>query len=244
MRIWTAAAIKGGTGKTSTTAALAQAAVADGQRVLAIDLDPQANLTFALAGDLNAAGSYQLLHGADPLQLLQQTAQGIFLLSASPDLSAERTKTASGKRLQAALQPLENEFDLAVIDTPPMMGELTFNALQATKDLIIPLETDAHSLQGLYSIVDIANHIRNTNPALRIAGAVLTRFDPRPKINRFIRDTIADKESETGAPLLSTIRNGIAVREAQALQLSLFEYAPKSKPAQDYMTLYRKMMEV
>ena len=243
MQILTAAVIKGGTGKTTTAAALAQAAVAAGKKVLAIDLDPQANFTFFIGADQNSPGSYELLHGTDPAQLIQQTAQGIDAISASPDLATERTTPASAKRLQTALDPLKSDYDLIVIDTPPQMGELTFNALQAATGLIIPLETDNSSLQGLYQIADIAHQMQRSNPALTITGVVLTRYDSRPKLNRYLQEVIAERGQEIGAPFLIGIRPGIAIREAQAMQQSLFDYAPRSNPAQDYKKLYEMIME-
>ncbi len=237
------AIIKGGSGKSSTTAALTQAAAADGERVLAIDLDPQANLTFFLSADQNAPGSYQLLHGQPAADLIQHTEQGLDVIAASPDLATERTTPASAKRLQKALEPLKKSYDWVFIDTPPQMGELTFNALQAATGLIIPLETDNNSLQGLYQITDIAKQIQHSNPKLFIYGTVITRYDARPKINRYLRDVIAEKGREIGAPLLGVIRPGIAIREAQSMQQSLFEYAPNSKPAQDYKELYKSIWE-
>lgn len=243
MQILTTAVIKGGTGKTTTAAALAQAAAAAGKKVLAIDLDPQANFTFFIGADQNTPGSYQLLHGAEPGQLIQQTAQGIAAIAASPDLATERTTPASAKRLQQAIEPLKGEFDLIIIDTPPQMGELTFNALQAATGLIIPLETDNSSLQGLYQITDIAHQMQRSNPALSIIGVILTRYDNRPKLNRYLRDVIADKGQEIGAPFLMGIRPGIAIREAQAMQQSIFDYAARSNPAQDYKTLYEMIQE-
>lgn len=239
MQVVTAAAIKGGTGKTTTVAALAQAATADKKKVLCIDLDPQANLTFITGADQNAPGSYELLDGAPPAQLIQRTAQGLDVIAASPDLATVKTAPASAKRLQAALQPLERQYDVVFVDTPPTMGELTFNALQASTRLIVPLEADPNSLQGLYQIVDIAHQMQRSNPALQIMGVVLTRFDNRPRVNAFWRDAIAEKGAENGAPLLMAIRPGVAVREAQTTQQSLYDYAPKSKPAQDYRRLYQ-----
>ncbi len=241
MQIITAAVIKGGTGKTTTAAALAQAAVNAGKKVLCIDLDPQANFTYFIGADQNRPGSYQLLHGADPLPLIQRTEQGIDAIAASPDLATEKTTPGSAKRLQEAINPLKRKYDFVFIDTPPQMGELTFNALQASTGLIIPLETDNSSLQGLYQITDIAHQMQRSNPHLSIIGVILTRYDNRPKINQYLRETIEKTGQEVGAPYLGAIRAGVAIREAQGLQLSLFEYAPRSKPAADYMTLYKKI---
>ena len=243
MQILTVAVIKGGTGKTTTAAALAQAAAAAGKKVLAIDLDPQANLSLFIGADQNRPGSYQLLHDTDPAQLIQSTAQGIDAIAASPDLATERTTPASAKRLQRAIDPLKSVYDLIVIDTPPQMGELLYNALQAATGLIIPLESDNSSLQGLYQIADIAHQMQRSNPALQITGVVLTRYDSRPKLNRYLQEAIAEQGQEIGAPFLIGIRPGIAIREAQAMQQSLFDYAPRSNPAQDYKKLYEMIQE-
>ena len=243
-QIIVAAVIKGGTGKSSTAAALAQAAAADGQRVLAIDADPQANLSFILAADQSRPGCYELLHGTPAKDLIQRTEQGLDVIAGSPDLATERTAPASAKRLQAAIDPIKEDYDWIFIDTPPTMGELTYNALQAATGLVIPLETDSNSLQGLYQITDIAHQMQHSNPALKIFGVILTRYDARPKINRYLQEVIAERGQEIGSPFLGTVRPGVAIREAQAMQENLFEYAPNSKPAQDYMELYRKLQEV
>lgn len=243
MKIITTAVIKGGTGKTTTAAALAQAAAADGKKVLAIDLDPQANLSAFIGADKAVGGSLLLLHGADPETLIQGTAQGIDAIVASPDLATERTTTGSAKRLQRALEPIRGRYDYIFIDTPPQIGELTYNALQASTGLIVPLETDGSSVQGLFQIADIARQMRRSNPALSILGVVLTRYDGRANLNKYIRNLIEEKARDLDAPFLIGIRPGIAIREAQAMQESLFEYAPRSNPAQDYKKLYNMIKE-
>ena len=243
MQTITAAVIKGGTGKSTTAAALAQAAADAGKKVLVVDLDPQANISFFIGADQNRPGSYQLLNGTPAAQLIQRTAQGIDIITAAPDLATVRTTPGSAKRLQTALEPIKNSYDLCIIDTPPQMGELTFNALQASTGLIIPLETDNSSLQGLYQITDIAHQMQRSNPALSIIGVILTRYDNRPKLNRYLQGVIADRGAEIGAPYIMAIRPGVAIREAQAMQQSLYDYAPKSKPAQDYKKLFTLIME-
>ena len=119
MKIFTAAVVKGGTAKTTTCTALSQIAAAAGQRVLAIDLDPQANFSSYIGADPNKPGSYDLLNGAPAaLQLIQQTEQGIFAISASRNLGVIKTTPASAMKLQKALEPLKNDFDVCFIDTP------------------------------------------------------------------------------------------------------------------------------
>ena len=242
-QIITTAVIKGGTGKSTTAAALAQAAAAAGQRVLAIDIDPQSNLTFFLAADQNMPGTYQLLHGTLAANVVQHSPQGLDVIAGSPDLATEKTTPASAKRLQKAIEPLKKDYDWIFIDTPPTMGELLYNALQAATGLLIPLEADTNALEGLYQIAEIARQMQHSNPALQILGTVLTRFDARPKINRALQEAIATAGAELEAPLLGIIRPGTAIKEAQTLQLNLFEHAPKSNPAQDYQKIFKLIQE-
>lgn len=238
MQIITTAIIKGGAGKTTTAAAIAQAAAAAGKRVLAIDLDPQGNLSAFIGADTGQPGSYQLITQGSAAGTIQATDQGIDAIAASQDLATIQTRPGSARRLQKALEPLKGEYDYIVIDTPPQIGELTFNALQASTGLLIPLETDTSSLQGLYQIIDIAEQMQASNPDLSVLGFLVTRYDSRSKLNRYLLDTIKDKGSATGAQFLLAVRAGIAIREAQAMQESLFNYAPGSKPAQDYKALF------
>lgn len=242
MRIITVAIQKGGTGKTTTAAALAQAAAYKGEKCLAIDLDPQANLSFVLNADTNGtAGSYELIQGEAAADIIQTRNLWLDVIPANWSLSTLTTSRGSARRLQKALEPIKDRYDLIIIDTPPTAGELQYNALQAATDLIIPLEADTNSLQGLYTIVSAAGEIRKSNPELSITGVLITRYDKRPKLNRFMRDTIEAKAKEIGIPYLGEIRSGIAVREASAMQESLFDYAAASKPAQDYLKLFNEL---
>ena len=240
----TAAVIKGGTGKTTTAAAFAQAARADKKKVLGIDLDPQGNLTAFLKGDEARAGSYALLHGADVSTVIQTTAQGLDIIPANADLATERTTAGSAKRLYDAIAPIKERYDFIIIDTPPSMGELTFNAIQASTALLIPLDADTASIKGLYQIADIAARMKERRATdLSFIGVLLTRYRARANINQFLREKIEEAAGKISAEYMGEIRDGIAIREAQAMSEDLFEYAPKSNPAQDYMKLYKEYIK-
>ncbi len=238
MQIIATAIIKGGTGKTTTAAAIAQAARADGRRVLCVDLDPQGDLTYAIGADGNRPGAYAFIAEEAGAAAVQHTAQGIDAIAGAPDLATLRTGTGSAQRLRAALGAFRGRYDLIIIDTPPQLGELTYNALQAATGLIMPVECDSAAINGLYQIAGTAEQIRRYNAGLTLTGVIITRYDPRPKINRQYKEMIAAAAQRIAAPYLGEIRAGIAAREAAALQLSLYEYAPKSKPAQDYKRIY------
>ena len=243
MQIITVAIQRGGTAKTTTTAALAQAAAFTGRHVLAIDLDPQGNLSFTLRADTNRQGSLDFLNGEPARHVVQQTADGVDVIPASWGLSTISSSAGSARRLQAALAPIAGRYDLVIIDTPPTAGELQYNALQAATGLIIPLAADIFGLQGLYQITDTAAQIRKTNRGLTVKGIVFTRHNDRSRLARQMQATITGKAADMGLPCLGAIREGVAIREAQTLQQSLFKYAPNSKPAADYMNLFNKIME-
>ena len=243
MQIITAAIQKGGTGKTTTAAALAQAAVYRGRKVLAVDLDPQGNLTFTLGADANRPGSYELLRGTPAADLIQQTAQGMDVIPASWSLSTITSGKGTARRLQAALEPLQEDYDLIVIDTPPTAGELQYNALQAATGLIIPLQADIFNVQSLYQITDAAKQIQATNPQLHILGIIITQYDKRSTISKTLRGTLEQTAAAAGIPYLGAVRTAIAVKEAAALQQSLFSYAPKSKPAEDYLQIFDRILQ-
>lgn len=243
MTVYTIATQKGGTGKTTTAAVLAQAAAYKGKRVLAIDLDPQANLTYCLAADSGKPGSYDLLHGTPSASTIQTTAQGIDVIAASADLQTEKSAPGSARRLQKALEPIGSKYDLCIIDTPATAGELQYNALQAADRLLIPLEADAYNLQSLQQITEAAEQIQGSNPNLKIAGIILTMYDRRPVINRQLRQMLIDAAEAQGIAFIGEIRKAVAVQEAAALQESLFNYDPKCKPAADYMAVYEELQK-
>lgn len=240
MRIITTAIQKGGTGKTTTAAALAQAAATNGRKVLAIDLDPQGNLSYSLAADTRGGGSWELLQGTPAASIIQDTRTGVDVIPASLGLATATTSPGSARRLAKALQPVKG-YDLILIDTPPTAGELQYNALQAATGLIIPLQADVYNLQGLYQMIDTARQIMRTNPALKIEGVIFTNYDNRSTIARQMRQTIIDKAAEMGVPCLGSVRGAAVIKEAAALQQSLYDYAPKSKPAADYMAIFEQL---
>ena len=241
-QIITCAVIKGGTGKTTTAAAIAQAAVKDGRRVLCVDMDAQANLTFITGADKDAPGSYELLKGAAIADTIQRTAQGLDVIAGAPMLANEKTTSGSINRLKDALEGIKRKYDLIVIDTPPALSELTYNALMASNGALIPLETDAQAIQGLFMIHEVIRKIQTKNKPLKLSGCIVTKYDKRPQINRYYLDGIKQSAEAEKIPYLMEIRQGIAIREAQTMRQSIFDYAPKSKPAEDYQTLYNKII--
>lgn len=237
MKIITIANQKGGTGKSTTAAAIAQAAQHKGLHCLAIDLDPQGNTSFFLNADTNTAGAFDLLEGEPITSVIQKTPQGIDTVSANWSLQTISTSAGSARRLKKALEPIRGKYDLIIIDTPPTAGELQTNAMMASTDLIIPLLADVGSLQGLYQIADTARRIQQQNKGLKVTGYILTRSGGRSTLAKQMSEIIEARAKENGIPFLLAVREAVAIREAQSWKESLYKYAPKSKPAEDYMHL-------
>lgn len=245
VQIVTIANQKGGTAKSTTAAALVQAAAYTGRKSLAIDLDPQGNLSYFLQADTAKAGSFELLNGTPARECIQRTPGGIDVISASWNLSTITSGKGSARRLQQALKPIQliGIYQLVIIDTPPTAGELQYNALQASTDLIIPLQADIVGLQGFYQIADTAQQIQQSNPALTITGIVITRQQGRSILAKQLQERITAEASARNIPFMGCIREAVAIREAQTLQRSLYEYAPNSKPAQDYLQLLKAISQ-
>lgn len=233
---------KGGSAKTTTAAALAQAANSKGRKTLAIDLDPQGNLTDCTAADPNRANSFDLLTTTPPRgDTIQQRPGGLCVIPASWNLATLTTEQGSARRLQRALQPLKKGFDYIFIDTPPTAGELQYNALQAADTLIMPIPANKFGLQGLYQMTATARQFQKTNPELKHIGLVLTCYDGRTVIARDMAQTIAKAAVALDVQVYGIVRQGVSVQEAQATQSDLYEYAPSSNPAKDYMTVFENL---
>ena len=247
MRVFSVANQKGGTAKTSTAHALITGAASKGKKALAIDFDPQGNLSFIMGADTNRPGAYELMkQQVTAAEAIQHTAQGD-IIPACLNLAGADTEF-SGKAgryffLQAALEPLQDAYDIAVIDTPPTLGTLIINALTASNEVIIPMNADILSLQGLYQLSETIRQIQKfCNRSLEISGILLTRYSGRTVLARDLRETIEAKSRELDIPVFSSvIRDGVAVKEAQTMQESLFTYAPKSNPALDYMSFFEEI---
>lgn len=228
---------KGGTGKTITALTLAQAATMEGARVLAVDLDAQCNLTQAAGEDASGVTSYDVMMGGKIRQAIRETRQGFNLLPGSWNLAELTTKSTGVNALKQAFKDVSGEYDHIIIDTPPTLGTAQINAVMVADFLIIPVYPDAFNLQGVYLMIETVREIR---PDLK-TGIVFCQYDQRSTLNRKYREVITEQAAALGAEDLGAVRAAVAVREAAALGRSLYEYAPDSKPAADYMEIWHKI---
>lgn len=247
MEIITVANQKGGTGKSTTAAAIAQGAAAKKKKALAIDLDPQANLSFIYGADSRRSGAYELMTGqAAAADLIQHTENGDIIAASSNLAAADTTFKGEDQRVYALrdnLAPIMRNYDIIVIDTPPTLSSLLYNALASSSKVIIPLQADSLSLQGLYQLqLTISDVQQRFNDILAIAGVLFTKHTTRTVLSRDLAETIEDKCRELKIPVFkTTIRAGVAAQEAQTMQQSLFTYAPRANVTEDYKKLLKEL---
>lgn len=227
---------KGGVGKSVTAQALGAGLMKKGYKVLFIDLDSQANLTYGMGASFDGYSSMDILQGIKASDAIQHTAQGDIIAGSEQLATADADINGKDKeyRLKRALDGLN--YDYAIIDTPAALGTLTINALTASYGVIIPVQAEIYSLQGIGLLNRAIEAVKeHSNKNLSILGVLITRFDKRSILSRDMQANINDVAKELKTRLYSTpIRECISVKEAQACQQDIFTYAPKSNAAKDY----------
>ncbi|MCL2068629.1 MAG: AAA family ATPase [Oscillospiraceae bacterium] len=239
---------KGGVGKTTTSLALATGLLKRGFKVLAVDLDPQTNMSFSLGGETTDGPTiYDLLKGEVRPRFAIQRTTCVDLIASSFLLSgAELEFTQSGREfmLKEAMETIRARYDYIVIDTPPALGFLTVNAMAASDYVVIPMLADIFSLQGIAQLSDSIDRMKRVNPDMVIGGILLCRFDGRTILGKRIRETAEIVAVQMGSRLYKTkIRTSISVQEAQTNQVSLFDYSPRSAAARDYRAFIDELLE-
>jgi chromosome partitioning protein len=239
---------KGGVGKSTTAAALATGLTRAGKSVLAVDMDAQGNLSFCMGANTRGASVLGVLMGeVSAAAAIQHTHQGDVIASSKALAGADAYITETGReyRLREALEGVQAHYDYIVIDTPPALGVLTVNALVACQRVIIPTQAEVLSLQGIDQLWETIQPVKKyCNPALEVEGILLAKYNSRTVLSRDVRDMIEQLAQRMGTKIFTTtIRTGISVMEAQALQQSLYEYAPRAKVTGDYLELVKEITE-
>lgn len=250
-KIYTLVNQKGGVGKTTSAINLGAYLGYYGQKVLLVDLDPQANATSSLGIDKMKVkkGTYEVLIGAAPLapQILHNPRLKISLLPSSPALAGaeiELTEVENREfRLKEALTQVQDRYDYILIDCPPSLSLLTINGLVATQNgTIIPVQCEYLALEGLGQLTQTLNRVRaSLYPELKVRGVVMTMFDGR---TRLASDVVSEvKQFFPNQVFESIIPRSIRVAEAPSYGLPVTLYAPDSSAAQAYAALAREILE-
>lgn len=237
---------KGGVGKTATAQALGAGLIRKGCSVLYIDLDSQTNLTYGLGADAAGLSSMDVLTGeATAQEAIQHTPQGDVIAGAEALAGADAAIDGTGKeyRLKEALDGLQ--YDYCIVDTPAQLGTLTVNALTAADSVVIPVQAEVYSLQGIGQLSKAIEAVKKyCNRNLYIRGILITRYNGRAIISRDMQSNLEEAAQQLKTRLYSTpIRECVSIKEAQAQQQDIYSYAPRSNAAKDYTAFINEFCE-
>ena len=254
-RIYTIANNKGGCGKTTTAANLAAALWGRGFDVLAVDADAQANLTACLGCKDVPPGvstfdalKAEITPYIEPLRLrigAGPSGSVLDLLPGSPDLAAvEAGLAVEADRLQRlgnVLSKYSHRYDAIIVDTPPAVGVLTLSALYCADAVIIAVQPQFLAVQGLVTLAGIVQRLNSAGARIQDSRVLFTQYDRRKSLHRLS----ADKVQGAGFPVFaSRIRENVALGEAPAAGLDVFQYAPKSNGAADYTDFCAELLRL
>ena len=237
---------KGGVGKTTSTINIGVGLANMGKRVLLIDLDPQANLTYSLglaAHELDKT-VYEVLKGEVKAKDALIQTHGVSLLPSSLSLSGAEIELSgvAGREflLKEALSGA-GEFDYTLLDCPPSLGLLTLNALTTAKEIYIPLQTEFLALQGMSKLMETIDIVKaRLNKGLEITGIIGTLYDGRKNLNNEVVDKI---KGHFGGKLFTTlIRDNVALAEAPSYGKDIYSYKANSSGAEDYKALCKEII--
>jgi chromosome partitioning protein len=237
---------KGGVAKTTSTVNLGAALREHDLRVLAVDMDPQGNLTMSQGIDTEGLekSMYDVLVHRTPIEdviyerELDVAASTIDLAGAEMALA---TMIGRERALQRALDAVRDKYDYILIDTPPSLGLLTINALTASEGVIVPVQCEYLSLRGLLQLEKTLEMIReNLNPDVHIQGILPTLFDARTHHGKesieVLRENFGDLVFDT------VVRKTIKFAEAPVGGTSVLKYDPKGRGAESYRALAREVL--
>jgi chromosome partitioning protein len=250
-RIHTLVNQKGGVGKTTTAINLGAYLARFGQRVLIIDIDPQANATSSLGVDKYAVkgGTYDVLLAETPATslVLQNPRLKLAILPASPSLAGAEVELVNElgreSKLKQGIMALEERYDYILIDCPPSLGLLTVNGLMAAKDgVLIPVQCEYLALEGLGELTRTIQRVRLAIfPSLKVRGVILTMFDGRTHLSQ---DVVAEVRKYFSEKVFETIiPRSVRLAEAPSYGLPVSVYAPASSAAKAYEMLARELLK-
>lgn len=240
---------KGGVGKTTTAVNLSAALAISGHETLLIDMDPQGNATSGLGFDKGQfePNIYDVLVDLIPLEktIKESSVKKLHAAGSNNDLAGAEielvTALARESRLKGAISSIKNKFAFIIIDCPPSLGLLTVNALNAADKIVIPIQGEYYSMEGLAQFTTAVDRVKNSfNQKLDIEGGVLTMFDSRMTLSNQVKEEVF---KFFGSKMFkSIIPRNIRLAEAPGFGQSIFQYDEKSRGAEAYLNFAQEFL--
>jgi chromosome partitioning protein len=240
---------KGGVGKTTTAINLSAACALKGKRVLLLDLDPQSNssLSFIEAETVRSSAFELFTELQEPWKnfIYKTKVKNLDVVPSKINLAKLEAKLVGDFdaifRLRDRFEQIRSEYDLIFVDTPPTLGLITVNALVAANFVLIPIQSSYFALEGTDDLLETIEKVRSRpNPELELLGVLVTLFDKRTSLSKdveaHIRQVFGKKAFKT------TISRSVRLEESPAHRETIFEFAPKSSGATEYMELSKEVL--